>query len=368
MRAGGFRRVFTENDRPVWVDLPENPLPPREDRPTVVPVFLPHAGCPHRCIFCNQNAITGQHDRGFPPDLDEIVSRFLQRKPSRPERVELAFYGGNFLGQSAGRIDDLLTAAADLVRRGWIGSVRFSTRPETIDDQRLAWIAGSPVATVELGGQSMDETVLAASRRGHTAGDTVSAVRRLRRASLRVGIQTMIGLPGQDPRSALRSGGAFARLKPDFVRIYPCLVLAGSPLAQAWRQGAYRALSLEGAVTIACRLWRLYARRGIPVIRMGLQDAPELAPGRSLLAGPCHPAFGHLVLSALCLQALARVLKRVPADGRKITVLAHPRQTSRVRGHRNANIVALRQRFAVTEVEVAAVADLPTRRLGLIVH
>ncbi|RLB98423.1 MAG: hypothetical protein DRH76_02540, partial [Deltaproteobacteria bacterium] len=249
----------------VWIDLPPNPAPFR--RPTIVPVFLPHAGCPHRCVFCNQKTITGQAGRDSSPDLPALVARFLREKPPSPQHVELAFYGGNFLGQPPDHVQFLLAEAQHLVRRGWIGSVRFSTRPDTIDAQRLRWIADSPVDTVELGGQSMDDAVLSAAGRGHSAQDTALAVDRLRQAGLRVGIQTMIGLPGQDARSALVSAVRFADLKPDFVRIYPCLVLAGSPLAAAYRRGAYQPLSLEAAVATCARLWRLFARRNIPVIR-----------------------------------------------------------------------------------------------------
>jgi len=351
-----------------WIDLPQNPLPPPELRPTIVPVFLPHAGCAHRCIFCNQNAITGQDDPGPAPDLSETVDRFLGGKRRSPDRVELAFYGSNFLGQKEAQIDALLSRAHDLIRLGWIGSVRCSTRPDSIDDQRLALIAGRHVATVELGGQSMDDDVLAACRRGHSSHDTALAVDRLRRAGYRVGIQMMIGLPGQDERSAIRSAARFADLKPDFVRIYPCLVLAGSPLAAAYRQGAYRPLSLQQAVTTTGRIWRVFARRRIPVIRMGLQAAPELSAGHSLIAGPYDPAFGHLVHSALCHDALVRLLKRWPTTSKTVEIIAHPCRSPQVRGHRNANLAALMRRFALTNIRVKADPFWPPQRLGLTIQ
>lgn len=347
----------------VWIDLPPNPAPSR--RPTIVPVFLPHAGCPHRCVFCNQKTITGQADPAPGPDLPALVARFLREKPRSPQHVELAFYGGNFLGQPQGRVHALLAEARDLVRQGWIGAVRFSTRPDTIDARRLQWLAGSPVRTVEIGGQSMDDAVLRASGRGHSARDTALAVHRLRRAGLRVGLQTMIGLPGQDARSALVSAGRFAALAPDFVRIYPCLVIAGSPLAEAYRRGAFRPLSLEAAVALCARLWRLFARRRIPVIRMGLQASADLSDETRVLAGPYHPAFGHLVFSALCRQALHRGLRRLPAAGRAVRITAHPRRLSQVRGLGNANLAALTERFALAGVRLTGDPGCPPHRLGV---
>ncbi len=356
-------RAAASSPPAVWVDLPKNPAPIR--RPTIVPVFLPHAGCPHRCVFCNQIAITGQADGDPAPDLPALMARFLKEKPRSPQHVELAFYGGNFLGLPPHRIQSLIAAARELVREKWIGSVRFSTRPDTIDAQRLGWIAGSPVGTVELGGQSMDEAVLAASGRGHTARDTALAVHRLKRAGFRVGIQTMIGLPGQDNRSALISAGQFATLEPDFVRIYPCLVITGSPLAADYRRGGFRPLSLDAAVATCARLWRVFARRNIPVIRMGLQASAELSDGAHVLAGPYHPAFGHLVFSALCREALVRGLRRLPAAGRTVRITAHPRRLSQVRGLGNANLAALTDRFALAGIRISSDPDGPLHRLGI---
>jgi histone acetyltransferase (RNA polymerase elongator complex component) len=180
-----------------------------------------------------------------------------------------------------------------------------------------------------------------------------------------VGIQTMIGLPGQDNRSALISAGQFATLEPDFVRIYPCLVITGSPLAADYRRGGFRPLSLDAAVATCARLWRVFARRNIPVIRMGLQASAELSDGAHVLAGPYHPAFGHLVFSALCREALVRGLRRLPAAGRTVRITAHPRRLSQVRGLGNANLAALTDRFALAGIRISSDPDGPLHRLGI---
>ena len=350
---------------PVFIDLPPDPAPHRLQRPRIVPVFLPHAGCPHRCLFCNQRVIAGQPNAHEDPDPERIVQRWLPGRPADPQTVQLAFYGGNFLGLPPVRQRPLLDAVKRLLADGWIGSLRFSTRPDTIDRQGLAQLAQIPIAGVELGVQSMDDGVLAACGRGHTAAHTASAAALLRAAGYRVGMQMMIGLPGEDHRSAMVTGARIARLGPDFVRIYPCLVLADTPLAAVWRQGRYHPLDLDRAVVITKRLWRLFARQRIPVIRMGLQSSPALDPAHGLLAGPYHPAFGHLVRSALACDGLARELKRRPAAGCRILITVHPRQIPCVRGQRNANIQSLTERFDLADIRVKADPGLPPHRMGL---
>ena len=349
----------------VSIDLPRDPAPPRPLRPRIVPFFLPHAGCPHRCAFCDQHAITQLSPTLAPPDPEPFVKQWLSSRPDNPEHVQLAFYGGNFLGLPPVRLQALLEAARRLIEGGWIGSLRFSTRPDTVDPERLAWLRGLPIACVELGVQSMDDGVLAACRRGHTASQTEAAAVALKIAGYPVGMQMMIGLPGEEARSALVSGARIARLAPSFVRIYPCLVLAQTPLAEWYHQGRYCPLSLEQAVTIAKRLWRLFAHRGIPVIRMGLQAAPEIGPQCGLVAGPYHPAFGHLVHSAICYDALALTMKKLPTAGRSIEITVHPNRLSCVRGLKNANIQKLTTRFEPAEIRVSVDPGLPAHRMRL---
>ena len=358
-------RASTSACTVIPVTLPHDPAPMRRRRPRIVPVFLPHAGCPHRCVFCNQHTITQQQAGGPLPDPRTVVTQWLGRRPQDPANVQLAFYGGNFLGLAQEPLASLLDATRRLVAEGWIGALRFSTRPDTVDGQRLALLAGMPVAAVELGVQSMDDTVLAASRRGHTAAQTEIASELLKAAGYKVGMQMMIGLPGQGPSSALATGARIVRLAADFVRIYPCLVLADTPLAVSYRSGLYHPLTLDCAVDLTQRLWRLFARRGIPVIRMGLQASPELDPERGLVAGPYHPAFGHLVRSAVYFDALADKLEKMPLAGRVICIATHPDRIACVRGQANGNIQKLAARFSPAEIRVTADSRLPLECLNL---
>ncbi|MFW6237557.1 MAG: elongator complex protein 3, partial [Desulfosudaceae bacterium] len=239
-------------------------------KPFIIPVFLPHQGCPHRCIFCDQRAITGITAM---PDNHTVltqVDRFAAYNHRNRRPVQLSFYGGSFLGLPAGEMIRLLDLAEDLVRQGRINSIRFSTRPDTVTPERLETLAGYSVTTIELGVQSMDDAILAQARRGHTAAHTVQALNLLRDRGFQAGVQIMIGLPGDDGSSSLATAETLAARSPDFARIYPTIVIAGSPLARLFRRGEYRPLPLEEAVRQAASLRETFSRHGIPVIRMGL--------------------------------------------------------------------------------------------------
>lgn len=336
-------------------------------RPFIVPVFIPHAGCPHRCVFCNQTAIT----RGAPglPSSEQLqghIQRFLAHGGPGRGPAQISFYGGNFLGLAPSRIQFLLSEAAEYIHTGQAESLRFSTRPDTISPGSLDLLTPFPVTDVELGAQSMADGVLSRSRRGHTAGDTQEAVRFLKKRGFRIGLQMMVGLPEDTQNTAMETGRRIAALRPDFVRIYPTLVLRGSPLARWYRSGRYLPWSLDEAVSVVANLYDLFSRQGIPVIRMGLQADADLQPGAALLAGPYHPAFGHLVHGRRFLNA-AMDLIRTHASGRSaVSIEVHPRNESKMRGNRNRNIEILKDRFHIKKVKMIRNIEIPESEIHLL--
>ena len=238
-------------------------------RPFIIPVFLPHMGCPHRCAFCNQAAITHSKQNKFPLErIDKYIDTFLNYSGKQRMPVQLAFYGGNFLGLKPDYIKSLLVTASQFVTAGRIDNIRFSTRPDTVDQQRLDLISDAPVLTVELGVQSMDDRVLALSKRGHKSSDTEKAVELLKKRGYEIGLQMMVGLPGDDKYKTFATGRRIAKLSPDFVRIYPAVVLENSLLAKWYRQGNYVPWSLGFCVSIVKELYLFFRKKNIPVIRM----------------------------------------------------------------------------------------------------
>jgi histone acetyltransferase (RNA polymerase elongator complex component) len=321
-------------------------------KPLIVPIFLPHAGCPHRCVFCNQNAIT-RVPSGFPgnAELVSTIERFLGYGHKRKAVRQIAFFGGNFLGLDPTAVASLLSSAQGFVKAGRVDGIRFSTRPDSIDRRRLDLLSPYSVGTVELGVQSMIDDVLHRCRRGHTAAQTVAAVKRLKDDGYAVGLQVMVGLPGDSTQRALESARRLIDLQPEFVRIYPTLVLEGSPLAEWYRRGQFTPLSLDGAVDLVKTLYLMFVRHGIPVVRMGLQAERDLAEGGDVVAGPWHPAFGHLVQSRIYLDAALAALK---SDAGPMRIYVNPNSLSKMRGYKNRNLAKLRSECRSRKIEILA--------------
>ena len=314
--------------------------------PFIIPVFIPQFGCPHQCVFCNQEIITGA---GSQTDFAlarrqayQTVQTHLAFKRDKYRKVELAFFGGNFLGQNTSQIRWYMQFAQSLYQAGLIDAVRFSTRPDTISPQNLSGLQAMPVAVVELGVQSMYDDVLACAGRGHTVQDTLCALELLACFGLKAGVQIMTGLPGDTPAKAMRTAAMLTKFKPVCARIYPTLVLPGSPLAAQYSSGRYQPQTLPEAVALTARLYRVFTRNSIQVIRMGLQAGDDLAA--NILAGPYHPAFGHLVKSRLFMECLENWLSY--NSEKHVQIRVHPSQVSHLRGLSNANVKALAERFS----------------------
>ena len=345
-----FHQLVYENDVALEVRGDEMAL---LNKPFIIPVFLPNVGCPHQCAFCNQTAITGEKRKTISTEkLGSYINEFLNYKGLQRKRVQIAFYGGNFLGLKGDYISSLLHEASKFVNQGKVDSIRFSTRPDTIDNERLDLLKEFPVATIELGVQSMDDNVLTMSRRGHTSLDTEQAVCLLKKRNFEIGLQMMVGLPGDDEAGALASGYRIAELYPDFVRIYPTLVLDKSPLAGWYRKGRYTPLSLQQCITVVKRLYLLFREKGINVIRMGLQASESLSKGSTILAGPYHPAFGDLVYSEIFLDKAVSILESKKDLHDMISIRVNPKNISKMRGLKNRNIEILKTKFHIKLLKV----------------
>jgi histone acetyltransferase (RNA polymerase elongator complex component) len=286
------------------------------------------------------------------------VGELLRFRGRRQGPAEIAFFGGNFLGLPGDRVRFLLATASEWVARGELDGIRFSTRPDTVDSRTLDLISGFPIKCVELGVQSMDDDVLRRSGRGHTAADTTTAVRRLKARGYEVGLQLMVGLPGDDEARLLETGRRIVGLSPAFVRIYPTLVLLGSALARWFREDRYRPLSLDEAVDRSMKLYLFFRQRSVPVVRTGLQPSADLAAGRGVVAGPYHPAFGHLVQSACYLAAVQAALRRWSVSSDTIELRVQRSSISRMRGQGNANCTALQKEFGFSVVRVVPDSSL----------
>jgi histone acetyltransferase (RNA polymerase elongator complex component) len=322
----------------------------------IIPIFIPHAGCPHQCVFCNQKKITGRQVVE-PSAIPGVIWRYLGTAAGSGTH-EIAFYGGTFTALPAALRKAYLDAAIPFIRSGRIKSIRLSTRPDAITAEILSELKTYGVATVELGVQSMDDRVLAASGRGHTAQDTIRAVGLLKEYGFRTGLQLMPGLPGDSEETFLRTVAGAIALKPDFVRIYPALVIRDTPLEQLHKEGRFTPLALDNAVELCCQALILFESAGIDVIRIGLQPSEELEREGTIVAGPFHPAFRQLVESSLLLDRMRTALAgRAPG----MDILVHPSDLSSAIGQKRSNLEILKKEFGPS-VRIRVDAGVPRHR------
>ena len=327
-------------------------MPPKK---IIYPVFLPHAGCPFQCVYCNQQVVAS-HDRREHRILEIVESRLRAYcsevlRSGRPG--EIAFFGGTFSALPQALIESILAAASIHVRQGVFTGIRFSTRPDCLGDEVVDIFSKYPVRTVELGVQSLSDSVLQKSRRGYCVRSVHDSSKRVRDAGWDLGIQLMAGLPGDTRALFLESMRKAIALSPDFLRIYPALVLEGTILADSFKNGGYTPLSLDEAVTWLAPAYDEALRAGIPVIRMGLHPDPALEKPGVILAGPYHPAFGHLVRCRWWRDRVDREfasLSELP--GSEIVLRVSPNLVSDVIGHGRSNIEHWQTRWGVT-VKVA---------------
>ncbi|NMA01171.1 MAG: radical SAM protein [Clostridia bacterium] len=333
-------------------------------RKLVIPVFIPHLGCPHTCAFCNQKKIAGNYQSPTGIQIQELVELYTSTVKNKELFVELAFYGGSFTGIPSFLQEELLQKAWELKGHNKIQGIRVSTRPDYINNAVLERLNRYTVDTVELGVQSLDPEVLERSQRCHSVEDVEIALKLLRTSNIKVGIQLMPGLPGDTFAKITKTTHKVVELKPDFVRIYPTLVIKDTQLAEWFEKGLYTPLSLEEAIEISAQMAIVFERANIPIIRIGLQAQENLSLGRDLVAGPYHPAFGELVKARVFrkqLETLFFHVNKLPLIS-PVTVYCHPQEISQVKGQNKDNITYFKERY---NLDIKVFAE-PSLSLGFL--
>ncbi len=300
-----------------------------------IPVFIPEEACPFQCVYCNQKKITDKLKSPSEQKVKEIINSYLLTIPKNDAIIEVGYFGGNFTGISLDKQERYLNLIQSYIEEGRIHSIRLSTRPDYIDKVRLDLLKRYNVETVELGAQSMDDEVLQRSARGHTVDDTIRSSELIKDFGFRLGLQMMIGLPGDTFRKSFDSARKIAGIGAEDTRIYPCLIIKGTKLEEWYRDGKYEPLSLETAVKWSKEIYRFFEIKRVNVIRMGLHPSDGLLSGEELVAGPFHPSFKELVLTEIW-NDLLKPLSWLQ-ENNKITIIVPTEQINNAIGHQSKN-------------------------------
>ena len=307
-----------------------------------IPIFIPEAACPHRCIFCHQQNITEQRKQPSISDVITIVARHLATIPDGSE-TEIAFFGGNFTGLPIPQQTAYLQSVQHFLREGKVTAIRCSTRPDYIDNQTVELLLSFGVRMVELGAQSFDDEVLKASGRGHSTDDIYRAVSILNKYRMPFGLQMMTGLPSDTPEKARRTAQEIVRLHAENTRIYPCLVIRNTVLEQLYHNQLYQPQTMEEAVALCAELVAFFEQHRIKILRVGLHRSEGFDSGETLVAGPYHPSFNELVESRLWKNELEKQIRFGISENIRIQV---PKGASGLAsGHRRCNRKWLEHHF-----------------------
>lgn len=302
-----------------------------------ISIFVPHAGCPHNCAFCDQRTITSTEKPPRAADVERICTAALGEVRD-PADTEIAFFGGSFTAVPRRYMLELLEAAHPFIGEGRFSGIRISTRPDYIDEEILDILKAHHVTAIELGAQSMSDEVLEANERGHSAKDAAYAAMLIKsRRCFQLGLQMMVGLYKSTPQEERRSWRRIAALSPDTVRIYPVVILEGTRLGELYKSGEYQPFDFDTAVELCAGFLADAEQRGIEVIKLGLHASRDVEAKK--MGGFYHPAFRELCEGRLYLRQMVKEL--TAAGGGKLpksaVIAVPPKHMSRATGHKRCN-------------------------------
>ena len=315
----------------------------------IIPIFVPHLGCPNDCIFCNQKSISGQKKSMTKEEAKKIIDNYLASINKEDAEIEIAFFGGSFTAIEKEKQEELLKVAYEYVKEGKVESIRISTRPDCIDKETLKRLKKYKVKTIELGVQSANDYILKRANRGHTFKDVKKASKLIRWYGFKLGHQMMVGLPESTRIDEVNTAKQLIKLIPNMVRIYP--VVKNTKLEKEYEEGKYQPLSVVQAVEICKEIVRLFADKKIDIIRVGLQNTEEISDPKNkqseVVAGPYHPAFRQLVESAMWYDAIVGKIKKLNVKVKEVEVTVNPIDANNVIGHKKENVLKLKDTYDV---------------------
>lgn len=328
-----------------------------------IPVFIPHLGCPNLCVFCNQRAISGV--RSFiPENAKQEIETVLKSVRNRNVTAEIAFFGGSFTGIDRKLMTELLELGQGYVQSGDVTGIRFSTRPDYIDEEIISILKHYTITAAELGIQSMSNHVLETSKRGHTSERTEKAVSLLRSAGIDVVGQMMVGLPGASGWDEIRTAERICEMGCTAARIYPTVVFRETELCGMTECGEYRALALDEAVQRSADVLEVFIDAGVECIRIGLCDSENLH-GTAYAAGPNHPSMGELVEGEIYFRRICSALNSLEQIPEICTIYVPDGEISKAVGQKRCNKIRIEYKYNVKKVKFIEKSSLKRYNIEL---
>lgn len=317
----------------------------------IIPIFVPHLGCPNDCTFCNQKKISGVQKQVTPSDVRDTIDYYLSNFKEKNVYKEVAFFGGSFTGIETSIQNELLEAAYDYIKEKKIDSIRISTRPDYIDKETLKRLKKYKVKTIELGVQSSNDYVLKKSKRGHTFNDVKKASKLIKWNGFTLGHQMMIGMPDSSELDDINTAKDLIKLKPKMVRIYPVLVIKGTELERDYLEGKYEPLNIEQAVSRCKDICYLFEKKKINVIRIGLQTTSSICnpsnENSEVVAGPYHENFRGLVEASIYYDTIVEKIKQFNMKVKEVEIIVNPQNISNIVGYKRENINKLKDTYDI---------------------
>ena len=317
----------------------------------IIPIFVPHLGCPNDCTFCNQKKISGQKKNITSKDVDKIIEYYLSNFKESDRKIEIAFFGGSFTGIDTNIQEELLLAANKYIKNGKVDGIRISTRPDYINQDILDMLKKYNVKTIELGVQSANDYILNKCKRGHSFEDVKQASKLIRKNKFILGHQMMVGLPDSTQKDEIETAKKLINLKPKIIRIYPVLVIKDTKLAEDYLKGEYKPNTLEQAVETSAILLKMFKKKNIDVIRIGLQSTDEICnpenEGSQVVAGPYHPAFRQLVESRICYDEFSKKIQKLNNKVKAVKVTVNSNIINNFVGHKRENIKRVKEMYDI---------------------
>ncbi|MEG1141528.1 MAG: radical SAM protein [Clostridia bacterium] len=311
----------------------------------IIPIFVPHRGCPHDCIFCNQKKITGVSTDITSKDVADIVDEYLTTI-DKDASVEIAFFGGSFTAIDEEIQKSLLSVAKQYVDKGVVQDIRMSTRPDCISQDILTMLKEYNTTIIELGVQSLDEDVLRDSIRGHHACEVFESAKLIKDNNIKLGLQMMVGLPSDTEEKCINTAKEFIKLNPDCVRIYPTLVVKETGLENLLSKKQYNPFSLQDTIKIVKKLLAMYYVNDVNVIRVGLQATDDIQLGKAIVDGPYHPAFRELVEGEMIKDYLKFVISENKIIS-SIIINTNKKNVSKIIGNKKCNSIYMKNELGI---------------------